>query len=39
MTTDPTQDPTRTEEFKVDGDKVLDLIKDLIHQGNIYIFH
>ncbi len=35
MTTDPTQDRTRTEEFKVDGGKVLDLIKDLIHQGNI----
>jgi hypothetical protein len=35
MTTDPTQDRTHTEEFKVDGGKVLDLIKDLIHQGNI----
>ncbi|HLP30940.1 MAG TPA: DUF4342 domain-containing protein, partial [Geothrix sp.] len=30
-----TQDRTRTEEFKVDGGKVLDTIKDLIHQGNI----
>jgi hypothetical protein len=27
--------PTRTEEFKLDGGKVLDKIKDLIHQGNI----
>jgi hypothetical protein len=35
MPTDPTQDRTRTEEFKVDGGKVLDMIKDLIHQGNI----
>jgi len=26
---------TRTEEFKLDGGKVLDKIKDLIHQGNI----
>lgn len=25
----------RTEEFKLDGGKVLDKIKDLIHQGNI----
>jgi hypothetical protein len=33
--TDTTQDRTRTEEFKVDGGKVLDTIKDLIHQGNI----
>jgi len=35
MTTESTQDRTRTEEFKVDGGKVLDTIKDLIHQGNI----
>ena len=35
MTTDPTQDRTRTEEFKLEGGKVLDKIKDLIHQGNI----
>ncbi|MBI1752934.1 MAG: DUF4342 domain-containing protein [Acidobacteria bacterium] len=34
MTTD-TQNRTRTEEFKVEGGKVLDTIKDLIHQGNI----
>jgi hypothetical protein len=27
--------PARTEEFKLDGGKVLDKIKDLIHQGNI----
>jgi hypothetical protein len=25
----------RTEEFKLEGGKVLDKIKDLIHQGNI----
>lgn len=35
MTTDTTQDRTRTEEFKLDGGQVLDKIKDLIHQGNI----
>ena len=35
MTNDTTQDRTHTEEFKLDGGKVLDLIKDLIHQGNI----
>jgi hypothetical protein len=34
MSTD-TQDRTRTEEFKVEGGKVLDMIKDFIHQGNI----
>ena len=34
MGTDP-QDPPRTEEFKLEGGKVLDKIKDLIHQGNI----
>jgi hypothetical protein len=34
MSTD-TQDRTRTETFKLDGGKVLDAIKDLIHQGNI----
>jgi len=34
MTTDRS-DRTRTEEFKLDGGKVLDKIKDLIHQGNI----
>jgi hypothetical protein len=26
---------SRTEEFKIDGGKVLDTIKDLIHQGHI----
>ena len=26
---------TRTEEFKLDGGKVLDKIKELLHQGNI----
>ena len=35
MTTDSTQERTRTEEIKIDGGKVLDKIKDLIHQGNI----
>jgi hypothetical protein len=35
MSTDTKQDRTRTEEIKVDGGKVLDKIKDLIHQGNI----
>jgi hypothetical protein len=35
MTRDTTHDPTRTEEFKLEGGKVLDKIKELIHQGNI----
>lgn len=35
MTTETTTNRTRTEEFKVEGGKVLDLIKDLIHQGHI----
>jgi hypothetical protein len=35
MSTDPTEERTRTETFKLDGGKVLDTIKDLIHQGNI----
>ncbi|MDP2785521.1 MAG: DUF4342 domain-containing protein [Sulfurimicrobium sp.] len=26
---------TRTEEFKLDGGKVLDKIKELLHEGNI----
>ncbi|GLH65912.1 DUF4342 domain-containing protein [Geothrix edaphica] len=30
-----TQNRTRTEEFKLDGGKVLDKIKELIHEGNI----
>jgi Zn-dependent protease len=34
MSTD-TQNRTRTEEFKLDGGKVLDKIKELIHAGNI----
>ena len=34
MTTD-TQNCTRTEEIRLDGGKVLDKIKELIHQGNI----
>ncbi len=35
MDTDTTQDRTRTEEFKLDGGKVLEKIKELLHQGNI----
>ncbi len=35
MTTESTQDRTRTEEIKIEGGKVLDKIKELIHQGNI----
>ena len=35
MSAKNTEDRTRTEEFKVEGGKVLDMIKDLIHQGNI----
>ncbi|MDP1830953.1 MAG: DUF4342 domain-containing protein [Geothrix sp.] len=35
MTTDATQGHTRTEEFKIEGGKVLDKIRELIHQGNI----
>lgn len=30
-----THDRTRSEEFKIEGGKVLDKIKELIHQGNI----
>lgn len=33
MNEDP--EPTRTEEFKLDGGQVLDKIKALIHEGNI----
>jgi hypothetical protein len=29
------RDSTRTEEFRLEGGKVLDKIKELIHQGNI----
>ena len=35
MTTDATQDRTRTETFRLDGGQVLDKIKELIHEGNI----
>ena len=35
MSTESTQDRTRTEEIKIEGGKVLDKIKELIHQGNI----
>ena len=35
MPTDTTPGRTRTEEFKLEGGKVLDKIKELIHQGNI----
>ena len=27
--------PTRTEEFKLDGGKVLDKVKEIIHAGNV----
>jgi len=29
------EEKTRQEEFKLDGGKLLDAVKDLIHQGNI----
>jgi len=35
MTAQGDERNTRTEEFKLDGGKVLDKIKELIHQGNI----
>jgi hypothetical protein len=35
MNTTGDQRQTRTEEFKLEGGKVLDKIKELIHQGNI----
>ncbi|WP_291270648.1 DUF4342 domain-containing protein [Geothrix sp.] len=35
MPTDAASGRTRTEEFKLEGGKVLDKIKELIHQGNI----
>lgn len=35
MSNESTQDRTRTEEFKIEGGKVLDKIRELIHQGNI----
>ncbi len=35
MTTDTNQDRTTTEEFKIEGAKVLEKIRELIHQGNI----
>ena len=35
MTENDENQKTRTEEFKLDGGKVLDKIKELIHQGNI----
>ena len=35
MTTDTTENRSRTEEFKVEGGKVLDKIKELIRAGNI----
>jgi hypothetical protein len=35
MTTRTAPDRTRTEEFKLEGGKVLDKIKDLLHQGSL----
>ena len=35
MTTESTSNGTRTETFRIDGGKVLDAVKDLLHQGNI----
>lgn len=35
MPTDTASGRARTEEFKLEGGKVLDKIKELIHQGNI----
>jgi len=28
-------DPTRTEEFRVDGDKVVSKIKEIVNEGNV----
>jgi hypothetical protein len=35
MSEDTTQERPVTEEFRLDGGKVLDKIKELIHEGNI----
>jgi hypothetical protein len=35
MTTESTSNGTHTETFRIDGGKVLDAVKDLLHQGNI----
>jgi len=35
MTTEIVETPTRTEEFKVKGEKLLGRIRELVHQGNI----
>ena len=35
MSPETSQKPTRSEEFKLEGGKVLDRIKELIHEGNI----
>ena len=33
--TDQTQQKTRTEEFQIDGDRLVSKIKELLHEGNI----
>jgi hypothetical protein len=35
MAMEITETPTRTEEFKVKGEKLLAKIRELVHQGNI----
>ena len=35
MTTESNANGTHTETFRIDGGKVLDAVKDLLHQGNI----
>jgi hypothetical protein len=33
--TDQTQQKTRTEEFQIDGDRLVARIKELLHEGNL----
>jgi hypothetical protein len=33
--TDQTQQKTRTEEFQIDGDRLVAKIKELLHEGNL----
>ncbi|MGQ0602401.1 MAG: DUF4342 domain-containing protein [Anaerolineales bacterium] len=33
--TDQTQQKTRTEEFQIDGDRLVAKLKELLHEGNI----